>query len=118
MNSNTSATVAKESPIAKKEPAKATKPGFSMNFPGKKAATPTRPAFGAQKSEPSKFGSAVVQKPTVGATSSGDYSGFDDDAEKKSSFGKQKSNLKSESEEIIEESLSGGFNDEIKDEYF
>jgi hypothetical protein len=87
-----------------------------MNFPGKKAATPTRPSLG-QKNEPSKFGSALVQKPTVGATSSGDYSGFDDETDKKSSFGKQKSNLKSESEEIIEESLSGGF-DEIKDEYF
>jgi len=55
----------------------------------------------------------------MGAASSGDYSGFDDDADKKSSFNGKKNNaLKSDSEDIIEESLSGGFNDEIKDEYF
>jgi hypothetical protein len=79
-------TLAKDSPVAKKEPAKASKPGFSMNFPSKKAATPTRPAFGQK--EPSKFGSALVQKPAEKAASSGDYSGFEDDAEKKSSYGK------------------------------
>lgn len=88
-----------------------------MNFPSKKAATPTRPSF-AQK-DPSKFGSAIVQKPAEKAASSGDYSGFEEDGDKKSSFGKQKSNLlKSDSEDIIEESLSNGYTDEIKDEYF
>jgi hypothetical protein len=79
-------SLAKDSPVAKKEPSKASKPGFSMNFPSKKAATPTRPSF-AQK-EPSKFGSAIVQKPAEKAASSGDYSGFEEDGDKKSSFGK------------------------------